>query len=85
MQPGDFQKALGHKINIQIPEDPKAFHQAANAGKPVVQSQPRSKASKAIQGLATKLVDETVAKKNKKDKKKDKTSGKLLGRFFKKG
>jgi len=85
MQPGDFQKALGHKINVLIPEDPKAFHHAANAGKPVVQSQPRSKASKAIQGLAAKLGNETAAKKDKKDKKKDKTSGKLLGRFFKKG
>lgn len=85
MQPGDFQKALGHKINIQIPEDPKAFQHAANAGKPVVQSQPRSKASKAIQGLATKLTEDPSAKKDKKGKKKNKSSGKLLGRFFKKG
>jgi pilus assembly protein CpaE len=55
MQIGDFQKALGHKIDLQIPEEPKAFHKAANNGKPLVQSDKNVKASKALRRMAGKL------------------------------
>ncbi len=37
MSPKDFQKALGHKIEFLIPQDDKAFKQAANNGKPLIQ------------------------------------------------
>ena len=37
MSPKDFQKALGHKVEFLIPQDDKAFKQAANNGKPLTQ------------------------------------------------
>ncbi len=55
MPPRDFQKALGHKIAFLIPQDEKAFKQGANNGKPLVQTDPRGKASKAIRTIAAKL------------------------------
>ena len=55
MPPKDFQKALGHKIDFLIPQDEKAFKQGANNGKPLVQTDARGKASKAIRAIAAKL------------------------------
>ena len=78
MSARNFQKALGHKVNFTIPDDPKAFIQAANAGKPVVQMAGRSSASKALRRIADKL----ATAMEKPAEKKSKVS---LIRLFKKG
>ena len=65
----DFQKALGHKIDFMIPLEEKAFQQAANNGRPLVQSDPRGKASKVVQAIAAKLLKEKQPKSDKKEKK----------------
>lgn len=78
MSAKDFQKALGHKVNFTIPDDPKAFIQAANAGKPLVQIAGRSAASKAIRRIADRL----SAAMEVPAEKKPKVS---LSRLFKKG
>ncbi len=93
MSPRDFQKALGHKVDFLIPLDEKAFKQAANNGKPVVQGNSRSKASKALRGIADKLG--VVEKDKAKDRAKSKAKGKApaaaeqekksWSRIFKKG
>ncbi len=57
MTTGDFQKALGHKVNFTIPDDPKSFNLAANNGKPVVQINSRSQVSKAIRKIAEGVSD----------------------------
>ena len=87
MSPRDFQKALGHKVDFLIPQDEKSFKQAANNGKPVVQIDARSKASKVIQGIVASLTGEKQQAKNaegsgeeKKTKKKSSWS-----KMFKKG
>ena len=51
----EFQKALGHKVSFQIPEDPKSFKQASNTGKPVVQSAPRTKSAKIFRQMADRF------------------------------
>jgi Flp pilus assembly CpaE family ATPase len=71
MSPPDFHKALGHKVEFLIPLDEKAFKQAANNGKPVVQIDARSKASKTMQSIAAKLTGEKQSAKSK-DKRGDK-------------
>jgi Flp pilus assembly CpaE family ATPase len=48
----DFQKALGRKVDVLIPEESKAFNEAANTGKPLVHFAARSKAAKILQKLA---------------------------------
>lgn len=68
MQPRDFQKALGHKIDFVIPEDGKSFNEAANNGKPLASRNQRSAATKALRKVADSLVegqssDEPKAKK----------------------
>jgi len=70
MQPKDFQKALGHKIDFVVPEDRKSFIEAANNGKPLVSSNQRSSATKALRKIAETLVqgqsgDEQSVKKKK--------------------
>ncbi len=65
MSPKDFQKALGHKVEFLIPQDEKAFKQAANNGKPIVQIDPRGKASKTIQSIVAKLIGEKESAKTK--------------------
>ena len=57
MTPGDFQKALDHKVNFTIPEDSKSFTLAANNGKPVVQISANNPASKAFRKIAEGLAD----------------------------
>ena len=72
----EFQKALGRKVDIELPDEPKAFNDAANAGKPLVVAAARSKAAKAMRSFASELgVD---------DKTGDTKAGRrLLGRFLK--
>ncbi len=55
MQLGDFQKALGRKVDFQLAEDHKAFNLASNTGKPLVQVDARCKASKVLQRATTVL------------------------------
>lgn len=57
MQPKDFQKALGHKIDFAIPEDRKSFIEAANNGKPLASSNQRSAATKVMRKMAESLVE----------------------------
>jgi len=64
----DFQKALGRKVDLLVPEEPKAFNEAANTGKPVVHFAARSKAAKALQ----KVVSDLMGKRTKGLKKKAK-------------
>ncbi len=87
MSPKDFQKALGHKVGFLIPQDEKAFKQAANNGKPVVQIDARSKASKTMQSIAAKLTGEKQSAKNTEDSGKGKESKKKSSwsQLFKKG
>lgn len=81
MNPNDFQKALGKKIDFIIPDDEKAFQEAANNGKPLVQNSTRSKASKALRSIAKNLVSTTEdAAASSKEKKKASWT-----RFFKRG
>ncbi len=77
MQPRDFQKALGHSIDFMIPEDEKAFQMAANEGKPLVQINTRSKASKALH-IISRVISEDPQAAGKKTKKS-------WTRFFKRG
>lgn len=63
MKVGDFQKALGHKVDLQIPENRKVFNQAANTGKPVVQAGGKSSAGKALRKMASKFY---IARKDSK-------------------
>jgi len=62
----DFQKALGRKVDLLVPEEPKAFNEAANTGKPLVHFAARSKAAKALQ----KVVGDLMGKRAKVQKKK---------------
>ncbi len=81
MSPKDFQKALGHKIEFLIPQDDKAFKQAANNGKPLVQIDPRGKASKVLHNIVAKLTNEKKPAKSE-DKAEKKSS---WSQMFKKG
>ena len=87
MSPKDFQKALGHKVGFLIPQDEKAFKQAANNGKPVVQIDARSKASKTMQNIAAKLTGEKQSAKITEYSGKGKESKKKSSwsQLFKKG
>ncbi len=69
MPPKDFQKALGHKVEFLIPQDEKAFKQAANKGKPLVQSDSRGKTSKVLRSIAAKLGKEKLPAAKKEEKK----------------
>ena len=71
----EFQKALGRKVDLQIPDDTKAINLAANTGKPLVQSDKRSKASKAYRDIKHWLVQG--------EKKQTKKDGKAKGSLFK--
>jgi pilus assembly protein CpaE len=55
MQLGDFQKALGRKVDFNIAEDQKAFNLASNTGKPLVQVDGRGKAGKVLTSVADTL------------------------------
>jgi Flp pilus assembly CpaE family ATPase len=87
MSPKDFQKALGHKIEFLIPQDDKAFKQAANNGKPLIQVDSRGKPAKAMQSIVDKLTGEKKSKKNKDAGAREGKSGKKSSwsSMFKKG
>ncbi|WP_282608119.1 P-loop NTPase [Pelagibius sp. Alg239-R121] len=68
MQLGDFQKALGRKVDFQISEDRKAFNLASNTGKPLVQADSRSKASKTLTRTAD-VLDNSKSTNTGKNKK----------------
>ncbi|WP_340119729.1 AAA family ATPase [Pelagibius sp. 7325] len=55
MQLRDFQKALEHKVDLQLPDEPKVFNAAANTGKPLAQSHARAKVCKALRKLAGEI------------------------------
>ena len=61
----DFQKALGRKVDLLVPDEAKAFNEASNSGKPLVHAAPRSKASRALQKLAGDIVGKRPAKMKK--------------------
>lgn len=64
MTVGEFEKALGRKVDIEIPDEPKVFKDASNTGKPAVQAAPRSKTAKALRAYAQSLaVQEATAGK----------------------
>ncbi len=63
MSPKDFQKALTHKVDFLIPQDDKAFKQAANNGKPLVQVDSRGKPAKTMQSIAARLTGEKKSNK----------------------
>ena len=62
----EFQKAVGRKVDLLIPEDAKAFNKAANTGKPLVQSAPRSKAAKALRRVADMVASEKPEAQDKR-------------------
>jgi len=97
MQVKDFQKALDHKVDLLLPDEPKVFNAAANTGKPLVQSHSRAKICKALRKLAAGVelpeqseepvkAKKPVKMQGKKAAKKSakQKSGGLFG-FFKKG
>lgn len=51
----EFERALGHKIDLLLPEDAKAAQQAASAGKPLSAAVPSSKTTAALRQLAGRL------------------------------
>lgn len=69
MRMPDFQKALGRKVDLVIPEEAKAFNEAANTGKPLVHFAARSKAAKALQKLGTDIMGQKVKGKKPSGKK----------------
>ena len=64
----EFQKALGRKIDHQIPDESKLLNKAANNGKPLAQQDKRGKTAKEIQKLA-KVVGGDPAEVDKKKSK----------------
>lgn len=52
MQLKDFQKALEHKVDLVLPDEPKVFNAAANTGKPLAQTNGRAKVCKALRKFA---------------------------------
>ncbi|MGH6947809.1 MAG: hypothetical protein ACREDZ_10815 [Kiloniellales bacterium] len=62
MQVADFQKALGRKVDLQIPEDAKTFNLAANTGKTLLQADAKGKASKVVAAIAKKIAPDQMGK-----------------------
>lgn len=55
MQVNDFQKALEHKVDLLLPDEPKVFNAAANTGKPLAQTHARAKVCKALRRVANDI------------------------------
>ncbi|HMA13295.1 MAG TPA: hypothetical protein VKP12_00820, partial [Kiloniellaceae bacterium] len=55
MQLKDFQKALEHKVDLLLPDEPKVFNAAANTGKPLAQTHARAKVCKALRRIANDI------------------------------
>ena len=86
----DFAKALGHKIDFQMPDEPKAVAEATNNGKPIAQQAKRSKTSKALHVVVENLLEksEESAERGKPSKgkaEKVKKEKKSLLSMFKRG
>jgi pilus assembly protein CpaE len=82
MQVKDFQKALEHKVDLLLPDEPKVFNAAANTGKPLAQSHSRAKVCKALRKMANDihLPEKTPDKPGPKVKTKAKAKGKTAGK-----
>ncbi len=78
MGQNEFQKALGRKVDLMIADEAKAFNDAANTGKPVVNHAGRSKAAKSIRQIAD-IVDGDSPSSEVKTEKKSKSWLKLGG------
>jgi pilus assembly protein CpaE len=52
MSQGEFQKALGRKVDLLVADESKTFNDAANTGKPLVHQASRSKAAKSLRKIA---------------------------------
>lgn len=52
MGQGEFQKALGRKVDILMADESKVFNEASNAGKPLVHNAGQSKAAKGLRKIA---------------------------------
>lgn len=72
MQLKDFQKALEHKVDLLLPDEPKVFNAAANSGKPLAQSHARAKVCKALR----KMAGEIALPEQRTDLSKVKSKGK---------
>ena len=79
MSLSEFEKALGHKIDLEIPDEPKVFKDATNNGKPAVQVAPRSKTAKALTSLASSIAAKQAATAG------GKSPMQLFNRLLKKG
>jgi len=77
MQLKDFQKALEHKVELVLPDEPKVFNAAANTGKPLAQSHARAKVCKALRKFANDF------QLPEKDEEADKAKAKAKGRKIK--
>ncbi|HEY9548900.1 MAG TPA: AAA family ATPase [Kiloniellaceae bacterium] len=55
MQLKDFQKALEHRVDLLLPDEPKVFNAAANSGKPLAQTHSRAKVCKALRKMAGEI------------------------------
>lgn len=76
MQLKDFQKALEHKVDLLLPDEPKVFNAAANTGKPLAQSHSRAKVCKVIRKMAGDIHLPEKAADQPKHMKKVKTAAK---------
>jgi Flp pilus assembly CpaE family ATPase len=70
MGQGEFQKALGRKVDIVIADESKVFNDAANTGKPVVSGAGRSKAAKSLRSIAGLAASDEIAPKESSQKSK---------------
>lgn len=86
MQLKDFQKALEHKIDLILPDEPKAFNAAANTGKPLAQTHARAKVCKALRKFTDEFQlpekKDDPAKAKAKVKMKSKAAGKQKSGLF---
>ena len=78
MQLGDFQKALEHKVDLLLPDEPKVFNAAANSGKPLAQTHARAKVCKALRKMANEIP--LPEKKSEESRVKGKAKGKVKGK-----
>lgn len=69
MGEGEFQKALGRKVDFMITDESKAFNDAANTGKPVVNHAGRSKAAKSLRSIADIVASDSSDSQSKPERK----------------
>jgi pilus assembly protein CpaE len=69
MGQGEFQKALGRKVDLMIADESKLFNDAANTGKPVVNQSGRSKAAKSLRSIASIVAEDEADADPKAGKK----------------